>query len=75
MKKLILAMAALAFGFAFAQTKGASQKNLGVTNVDISKLRNATQDRNAPVVYFSREITPASTSNCTRRLEGNSRAK
>lgn len=60
MKKLILAMAALAFGFAFAQTKGASQRNLAPTNIDISKLRNATQDKNAPTVYFSREITPAS---------------
>lgn len=61
MKKIILAMAAmLLFGFAFAQTKDASQKNLGATKIDISKLRNATQDKDAPAVYFSREISSAS---------------
>lgn len=61
MKKNFLAMAAmLLFGFAFAQTKDASQKNLGATKIDISKLRNATQDKDAPAVYFSREISSAS---------------
>lgn len=61
MKKIILAMATmLLFGFAFAQTKDASQKNLGTTEIDISKLRNATQDKDAPAVYFSREISSAS---------------
>lgn len=61
MKKIVWAMAAmLLFGIAFAQTKDASQKNVGTTNVDISKLRNATQDKDAPTVYFSRDISPAS---------------
>ena len=61
MKKIVWTMAAmLLFGIAFAQTKDASQKNLGATKIDISKLRNATQDKDAPAVYFSRDISPAS---------------
>lgn len=42
----------LAIGFACAQTINASQKNLGATHIDIAKLKNATNDKNAPVVYF-----------------------
>lgn len=60
MKRLVWTMATmLLFGMAFAQTKDASQKNLGTTNVDVSKLRNATQDKDAPAVYFSRDISSA----------------
>lgn len=48
------------FGIAFAQTKEASQKNLGTTHIDVSKLRNTTQDKDAPAVYFSRDISSTS---------------
>ena len=61
MKKLfIIAYSLLIAIGGFAQTIDASQKNLGATHIDIAKLQNATTDKDAPVVYFSRDITSES---------------
>ncbi len=58
MKKLVFMFAlALAVGALGAQTKDASQTGLGTTNIDLSELRHAVTDKNAPAVYFTRDIS------------------
>lgn len=63
MKKSVIVFTILALSFTscFAQTVGASISGSGKrTDIDITKLDYAVTDRNAPAVYFSRDISSES---------------